>query len=88
MNISAHKLAAVVILYNPQNSIVEIIKNIESYAKYLSFVYLVDNSNDNSSLLINASFKFKYFLNKNKGGIGGAQNIGCSEALKMVMNGQ
>jgi rhamnosyltransferase len=53
------KLAAVVVLYNPND---EILKNINSYIDYVDIVYAVDNSSaDNSANL--KSDKIVYLAN-------------------------
>lgn len=55
-------LAGVVILYNPDDSV---LKNIESYASYLDAFYVIDNSTtDNKSLIkkCRKDLRFNIFL--------------------------
>ncbi|RED19601.1 rhamnosyltransferase [Flavobacterium cutihirudinis] len=73
-------LAAVVILYNPINSISEIVG---SYIENVDMVYLIDNSvdvNQNLAKELNKS-KFRYLANGDNLGIAKALNIGCEMAL-------
>lgn len=77
------KLCAVIILYNPEEiGINSIIENINTYSAYTQKLFIIDNSqNENEEIKKHFPDAF-YFLNKNKGGIGGAQNIGLTEAMK------
>lgn len=74
-------LAAVVVLYNPKESVIE---NIISYLDCVEKIYVIDNSNFSNDSL----FKFLHFANKleyvfNDGnlGIAKALNIGCHMAM-------
>lgn len=75
------KIAAVIILYKPQDSLEFINKNLLTYSEYFNKIYLIDNSPEITSSFVHLE-KIFYFHNKNKGGIAGAQNIGCSKALE------
>ena len=73
--------AAVVVLYNPDHTILE---NIASYIDCVSFIYIVDNSDlSNESVFLNSSFKNKlsYVFNNGNLGIAKALNIGCRMAI-------
>lgn len=74
------KLAAVVVLYNPEELGIENIKNnIETYRKYCEHIYLVDNSEcPHENFIFNAT----YIFNGNKGGLGGGQNRGVEKAAE------
>lgn len=77
------KLAAVIIWYNPEDLGIEtIIRNINSYNKYFSKLYIVDNSKTSNESLTTLIENCKYTQNYNNGGIAGAQNKGCEEAQK------
>lgn len=72
--------AAVVILYNPQNTINEILS---SYIHSVDMIYVIDNSeelNINFSKSIDES-KCKYVFNGGNLGIAKALNIGCQMAI-------
>lgn len=71
------KLAAVVVLYNPDS---KIFQNIQSYINYVDVVYAVDNSsNDNSEHLKNE--KIVYLANHENLGIAYALNRGAKQAI-------
>lgn len=74
--------AAVVILYNPHNTIPEILK---SYINNVDMIYLIDNSeNCNENLLSTdlSKTKCKYISNEGNLGIAKALNIGCQMAIE------
>lgn len=74
--------AAVVVLYNPNDSILE---NISSYKDSVSLIYIIDNSDfSNENIFSNLSFKnkLKYVFNYGNKGIAKALNIGCHLAIK------
>lgn len=77
------KICAVVVLYNPEkDGIDSIVKNINSYAEYMGKIYIIDNSPaEHASISVSIKNSI-YISNKNKGGIGGAQNLGMNQALK------
>lgn len=76
------KLAAVVVLYEPEKiGIEKIFSNLESYCSYCEKIYLVDNSAKEHDFN-NKNFNLVYIFNQNKGGIAGAQNKGCEQAMK------
>ena len=81
------KLAATVILYNPED---EIYINIESYINYVDILYIIDNSthhNNNLVKRLNKNFtNIKYINNNANLGIATALNIGCKEALDEKFN--
>ena len=71
------KLAAVVVLYNPD---AKILHNIKAYIDYVDVVYAVDNSSvDNSKSL--QSDKIVYLSNKENKGIAYALNRGAKQAI-------
>lgn len=74
-------LAAVVILYNPHNSIGEILS---SYIDIVDMIYVIDNSENFNEALFSKSFdesKCKYVSNGGNLGIAKALNIGCQMAI-------
>lgn len=72
------KLAGLVVLYNPKETIMDTINN---YINELDLLYLIDNSsNDNSSLFKNK--KIIYIPNKENLGIAVALNMGARKAIK------
>ena len=77
------KIAACVILYNPEN---EIFDNIASYIGDVGMLYIVDNSTSHNHLLIEKlshSFSNIGYINNNDNlGIATALNIGCDRALE------
>ena len=77
------KLAAINIIFNPHEmGIQNIFNNISSYKKYCKIVYIVDNSSSSNEDLFRSIPDIIYISNKNKGGIAGAQNLGCKRALE------
>lgn len=76
------KLCAVIILYNPDQNV---INNISSYIYDLDKLYIIDNSDEKDIILVN---KLKEYLNicyiDNHGnkGIAYALNVGCTAAIK------
>jgi len=77
------KVCAIVVLYNPEEDGIDtIVKNINSYAEYMDRIYIIDNSPAEHTFIANIIKNSFYISNKNKGGIGGAQNVGMRQALK------
>lgn len=80
------KLAVAVILYKPEELGIDKVKtNIESYASYSDIIYVVDNSPEeaiSNREIANSIGKCVYIYNGNKGGIAGAQNKACWQAIK------
>lgn len=71
------KLAGVVVLYNPDQ---KVINNINSYIDELDALYLVDNSSaDNSTLFMNE--KIEYIPLQKNTGIAHALNVGAKKAI-------
>lgn len=71
------KLAGVVVLYNPDQ---KVINNINSYIDELDALYLVDNSSaDNSTLFMNE--KAEYIPLQKNTGIAHALNVGAKKAI-------
>lgn len=71
------KLAGVVVLYNPDQ---KVINNINSYIDELDALYLVDNSSaDNSTLFMNE--KVEYIPLRKNTGIAHALNVGAKKAI-------
>ena len=75
------KIAAVIIWYNPKDlGFDKILFNISTYSDFFDKLYIVDNSQNDNSDICNFLSNSVYLQNKNKGGIGGAQNKGCQQA--------
>jgi rhamnosyltransferase len=77
--------AAVVVLYNPNESI---ITNISSYIDTVRCVYIIDNSDSsNEAIFSDVAFqnKVKYIFNNGNKGIATALNIGCQLAIEHGM---
>jgi rhamnosyltransferase len=75
------KLAACVVLYYPEDSL---LSNIDSYKDYVSTIYVVDNSERSNMDLVSAIVtdkKIKYIPLTQNLGIAKALNIGCEAAL-------
>lgn len=74
------RIAALVILYNPDKNILE---NISSYINQVEKVIIVDNSElSNEVLLSNATFKnFEYIFNNSNIGVAAALNLGAKMAV-------
>ena len=71
------KLAGVVVLYEPDDSL---LNNINSYIKYLDKLYVIDNSKESHKEIFKDK-KIEYtFYNDNKG-IAKALNDGCKKAI-------
>lgn len=71
------KLAGVVVLYNPDQ---KVINNINSYIDELDVLYLVDNSSaDNSTLFMHE--KVEYIPLRKNTGIAHALNVGAKKAI-------
>lgn len=80
------KAAATVILYNPEEVGIDTVKtNIQSYASYFDTIYVVDNSPEETTSnreIATSMNKSVYIYNGNKGGIAGATNKACRQAIK------
>lgn len=76
------KVSGAVILYNPDNSILD---NINSYIEFLDILYIVDNSEEKDNEILNKvislSNKCKYIDNKGNKGISYALNIAANLAM-------
>ncbi|GAB6168248.1 glycosyltransferase family 2 protein [Clostridium carnis] len=75
------KYGGVVVLYNPDNSV---LKNIKTYIDELDILYVIDNSNNiNTELIrcIKENKKCKYLSLDNNKGLAIALNIGCNNAI-------
>jgi rhamnosyltransferase len=74
------RIAALVILYNPDKNILD---NINSYINQVEKIIIVDNSElSNEVLLANTSFKnFEYIFNNSNIGVAAALNIGAQKAI-------
>ncbi|MDD5052224.1 MAG: glycosyltransferase [Sulfuricurvum sp.] len=78
-----NKCGGVIVLYNPNESV---ISNIESYINHIDILIAVDNSDTiNHSLIINLSknSKIQYINNNGNQGIAHALNIGANKAISM-----
>ena len=76
------RIAAVVILYNPDNNILE---NINSYANQVEKVFVVDNSDFSNEALLNKTDSFinvEYVFNNSNIGVAAALNIGAKMAIE------
>jgi len=77
------KIYGVVLLYNPEETIID---NIMSYINYVEKLYIVDNSEKKNAKLINAiqslSPKCIYIDNNGNQGVAHALNIGAKLAIK------
>ncbi len=76
------KIAGVIILYYPDQTLVS---NIASYLDYLDILYIVDNSEIPNELAVAALLedkKVKYFCNQENKGIAYALNQGAKQAIK------
>ncbi len=72
--------AGTVILFNPDQK--DVIKNINSYLKYIDKLYLIDNSSiDNQGLFTNIDNKIEYVWNKGNLGIAAGLNIAARKAI-------
>ena len=71
------KLAGVVVLYNPDQ---KVIQNITSYINEVDVLYLVDNSSKDNSLLFTHE-KAKYIPLHGNTGIAHALNVGATKAI-------
>lgn len=77
------KLAAVVVLYEPEEiGLEKVINNINSYTPYCEKLYIVDNSQKMHEEITDSFKCCAYILNKNEGGLAGGQNKGCLMAMK------
>ena len=76
------KLAAIIVWFNPKSIIGNPIENINSYLSYIDKLYIIDNSSDSNEDIAQTIQKSTYVLNRNIGGLGGAQNIGLKLALE------
>lgn len=76
------KIAAVVVLYNPDPTL---LANIESYSNQIDKLYVVDNSDKIENSLIDnlkCFSKTEYIPNKTNIGIAAALNIGANKAIE------
>jgi len=79
---SSHCIAAVIVLYNPDENVIE---NIASYVDDVNKLYVVDNSdkkNRNVAEALQQQPKVNYIDNHGNRGIAHALNVGAKEALK------
>lgn len=80
------KICATVILYNPDNSIID---NINSYINDVSKLFIVDNSETQNRQLIEQLLKtysnIEYINNHENLGIATALNIACDRAIELDM---
>jgi len=78
-----YKIAGVVVLYNPEQAV---ITNIESYINDIDILYVVDNSDQKQSNIIDAllkNSKIEYINSNGNQGIAHALNIGANKAIEM-----
>jgi len=82
MNGRYSDIAGLVVLYNPDQNVIE---NIQSYINQLSMLYVVDNSEVCNNKIVETIKTFnnsKYIFNGENLGIAKALNIGAEEATK------
>ena len=75
-------VAGVVVLYNPEQDIIE---NINSYLGQIDYLFIIDNSENLNPSLIEFSKnrkKVEYIFNNRNLGVAAALNIGAKKALK------
>lgn len=72
------KLAAVVVLYNPDKQVYE---NLKSYIDYVDIIYAVDNSTENNKSEFTDN-KIVYISNNGNKGIAYALNVGAHRAIE------
>jgi len=75
------RIAAVVILYNPDENILE---NINSFANQVEKVFVVDNSDFSNEALLNKTDYFinvEYVFNNSNIGVAAALNVGAQKAI-------
>lgn len=77
------KIAAVIVLYNPNEQYLNIINEINDLVEY---IFLVDNSENNKKIKIPKNKKIKYLKNETNLGIAKALNQGANEAIKCKCN--
>lgn len=76
-------IAAITVLFEPEAiGLEKIISNIKSYSEYCKKIYIIDNSSKIHKQITEAINNGVYISNKNVGGIAGAQNRGCQQALE------
>lgn len=76
-------IAAVTVLYNPDQSV---LNNISSYIDYVDILYAVDNSDKQHSSIVKVLLenpKIHYINNNGNQGIAHALNIGANKAIEM-----
>ncbi len=76
-------IAGVVVLYNPDESVVN---NIQSYIQDIEILFVVDNSEEKNSLIIevlSVNPKIRYIDNKGNQGIAHALNVGARKAIEL-----
>jgi len=82
MNNSFSDIAGLVVLYNPDQNVIE---NIKSYNSNITKLYIVDNSDECNNKIIETIKTInnsKYIFNGENLGIAKALNIGAEEAIK------
>ena len=82
MILRPHRIAAVVVLYNPD---CDLISNIQSYLNQVDKLYIIDNSDKNLESeirRIKSSVPIFYKFNNSNIGIAAALNIGINESMK------
>jgi len=79
MNIK--KIAGVVVIYNPNESVLH---NIDSYKKYVDHLFVVDNSEKKNEAVISSILhdeKCEYIDNDGNAGVASALNVGARKAI-------
>lgn len=80
---TALKIAGVVVLYNPNETLIQ---NIDSYISNIDTLFVIDNSDTKTPSIIDKMLhnpKIHYIDNHGNQGIANALNIGANEAIKM-----
>lgn len=76
-----HRIAAVVVWFNPSENEESNVSNIKSYSSFFEKVFIVDNSQNDNATVAARIENSVYIRNCNVNGIAGALNLGAQTAL-------